>query len=667
MAGPIVAGVVWLLLVRWPLIRRIAAVIVAVASLAASGWVFWLVYRGDPVIWRGFAPSLLGATVAVAAGLAMLLAGLRADDVRRGVAAPVVIGLGVAATAVIAAAYTQSLALLAVLVPVPTLAAATAAVSGRGRRDALGLIGLALADAVALVGLSVIYARTDTAVIGPSTGLGVGLLLGAAAAKAGALPGLATWRLSATGGPGSLLAVALRGQGLVLAAVAGAEMARGERMAPMVVAAASVMFLAGLVALATSMPSSTAAAVLGAAFGLPFLALGLGGTVGIRSFLVLFPPLVIAGGIVALLVPADPEPTEPTKRRRSARKRTTATTTARTPAARPRPATSAAFRRRKVVTAKLPETEGPAVPPPPAEQVTEPPPAPAADPAPTEPVTPPAGTPPRRGFLRDRRPKPIPAAAATQGEGAEPAAVAKRPKPPRGERPPLRLWGWLSTAALGIALGSLLGLPPGGGFPGTWLALSLTATRAESSPGWLLITAAAAVGLALAAFAMVGLLRASRPRPIASILAFLASLSLIYVGVQPVRLGIGWWIRVETALGLPEVLPSIGAPGLPPVGGFNLLVAVAPAMGIGLLLVAMGLGVRDPGTAWVPFGGPRRTRRAATRTRLSRIGRPFAPVGRAAQQLRAFGVGYAIAVAFEVVALLIAGRLVLLAAEAGFL
>jgi hypothetical protein len=732
-AGPTAAAVLWLLLVRWPLIRRLVALLVATASLAAGGWVFWLVYRGDAVVWRGFAPTLLGATLASAAGVAMLLAALRADDAHRGVAAPVVVALGAAASAVVAAAYTQSLVLLAVLVPLPTLAAAVAAVSGRGRRDALGFIGLALADAVTLVGLSVIYARTDTAVLSASTGLGVGLVLGAAAAKAGALPGLATWRLSATGGPGSILAVALRGQGLVLAAAAGAQMARGERMAPMVVAAASVVFLAGLVALATSMPSSTSAAVLGTAFGLPFLALGLGGTIGIRSFLVLVPTLLIAGGVAVLLVPADPQPAAPTRRRRTPAKTPATKTPARktsakkTPARRkspaaPRPATSAAFRRRRTVTERLPEGSVPPVEPPLEGAVPE---APAPDP-PLEggepPVEPPAGptsAPPRRGFLR-RGPKAVPAAPPVDEPAAppvpapvpDPAAAAAaapdpeatgapdtraasprrgllrrkpkpspttpageagasevEPKPAREPRPPLPLWGWLSTGALGVALGSLLGLPPGGGFPGTWLALSLSAARAEESPGWLLVAAGAAVGLAMAAFAMVGLLRASRRGPFTSSLGFLLSLALLYVGTQPVRLGIGWWIRIETALDLPEVLPSIGAPGLPPVGGLNLLLTLAPALGIGLLLVAMGRGFRDPGDAWVPFGGPSRTRRVQTpaRARLARIGGVLAPVTRAAGQLRAFGVGYAIAVALEVVALLIAGRLVLLAAEAGFL
>ena len=731
MAGPTVAALLWLLLVRWLVARRVVAVLVAVGASAATWWVFWLAYTGRAPVWRSFAPTLLGATLAAVAGIAILLVALRADGVRRGVAAPVVMGLGVAASAVIAAAYAQSLPVHALLLPLPTLAAAAAALSGRGRRDALGLIGMAAADAVALVGLSVIYARTDTAMVSASTGLGVGLVLGAAAAKAGALPGLATWRLSATGGPGALVAVALRAQGLVLASVAGLEMAGGQRMVPMAVAAASVMFLAGLSSLATSMPSSTGAAVVGTAYGLPFLALGLGGSVAVRAFLVLVPALLISTGLVALLLPADPDPDEAPSRRRRRRVAKPTPEASEPPAEEvvdpkdvepDRRRTVAAFRRRRVVEARLPDTpeqgeEGQPAPettdPEPAQpetaepEITEPEPEkpepeepepeepeiPEPEPAEPEPAEPEPAEPepvePEPAEPEPAEPEPAPAEADPSPEES-PGEVTTRPQrgrpsgrtptPPRSTptlpeeaerepRPPLRLWGWLSTAALGIAVGSLLGLPPGGGFPGTWLTLSLGTARAEASPGWLLVVAGAAIALALAAFACVGAIRSARATPTAALVGILGALALVYVGVQPVRLAIGWWIRVESALGLPEVLPAAGAPGLPAVGGSNLLLAVAPALGIGLLLAILGLGVRDPERTWVPFGGPKRVRRPAAggRQRFGSLRAPAEALRRGSEQLRDFGVGYALAAAFEVVALLVAGRLVLLAGEAGFL
>jgi hypothetical protein len=222
---------------------------------------------------------------------------------------------------------------------------------------------------------------------------------------------------------------------------------------------------------------------------------------------------------------------------------------------------------------------------------------------------------------------------------------------------------------MGVALGSLLGMPPGGGFPGTWLSLSVAVARSESTTGWLLIASGAAVGLALAMFATPGLIRSARPRALPAIAGALVSGALLYTGLQPVRLGIGWWIRIETALQLPEVLPAAGAPGLPAVGGRAILFAAAVPLGIALLVVGLGRGLREPDRSWVPFAGPPRARRSPGRVRTlaDRVAAPFAPVGRAVERLRGFGIGFAVAAAFEVAALLVAARLIVLTARAGFL
>jgi hypothetical protein len=557
MAGPAIAALVWLGLIRYPLLRRIVGIGVAAAANAAAWVVVWMAYTGDPPVWRSFAPTLLSSTLVALAEIAVLLVLLRVDERRPWVAAPTLTALAISTTVVAAAGYSGSLAVQAVLLPLSTIAAAVASLSGRGRRDARGLLGLAASDAVALVGLSIVFARTDTATITSSTGLGVGLILIAAAAKVGALPGLATWRLAATGGPGSVLAVAIRGHGMVLAVIGGVAMARGERMVPLAVGAAAIVFLAGLVSLSAPRPSSSLSSITGTAFGLPFLALGVGGAVGVRAFLVLFPVLLLASGIAALLASSDPDP--------------------------------------DVLS---------------------------GDPA--------------------------PALGATEGSA------------PRG-------WAVLAAVAIGVALGSMLGAPPGGGFPGAWLAISLAVARAEATAWWLLIAGGAAVGLTLALSSSAGLIRSARPAPGAVVVSVIGAAVLLYAGTQPVRLAIGWWIRIETSLGVGEVLPNAGVPGLPSVGGRNLLLAVAPVLVMVALVSFRGLRVSQ--RAWVPVSGPARAARSPGRVRslAGRATRPLAPVGRTVEQLRGMGVGFAIAAAFEVAAVVVAGRLVIQAAEAGFL
>ncbi|MDQ4005012.1 MAG: hypothetical protein M3135_01765, partial [Actinomycetota bacterium] len=355
----------------------------------------------------------------------------------------------------------------------------------------------------------------------------------------------------------------------VLAVVCGVVMARGAQMGPLAMAAAAVMFVGGLSSIAAARPSSSVAALTGTAFGLPFVALGLGGAVGVRAFLILLPVLLLASGIAVILAPRDPGPdgVSPARRRRSAE----------------------------------------------AQPDGEPPPA------------------------------PVP------------------------QRPVGAVWTGLATASLGVALGSMLGAPPGGAFPGTWLVISLALIRAEEGAAWLLVAAGAAIGLAMALSSIGGLVRSARPRPVPVAASAVGALALLYAGVQPVRLAIGWWIRVESSLGVAEVLPASGAPSVPPVGGLNLLLAAAPALAIAAVICLRGL--RDPERAWVRFGGPRRTSPPAGRLRswVGRVARPLAPVGASIEPLRRVGVGFAIAAAFEVAALLVAGRLVLLTAERGFL
>jgi hypothetical protein len=472
--GPATAAAAWLALSPWRWPRRILGGLVAVATLTAAGWVVALAYLGRGPEWEGLAPDLLGGT---AAAVALVGIGVVVLEVERRVPRDVplvVAGLGAAASAVVVAAYTDSLVLLALTVPVPTLAAVAMAAAA-GRRDGRGIAGLALADAAVLAGLSVVFDGTDTTAISASTGLGVILILAGAAVKAGAVPGLGTARLQSAGSPARPVAGALRGQAVVLAAVAALPMAGAEEMVAVAVAAAVVALGAGVAALHARQGAAILAGSLGAAGAALFVALGLGGGVGARAFLILFPAFLLASAAAQALWPDEP---------------------------------SVRF-----------------------------------------------------------------------------AA---------GERWPRKLLVAMKVLVGGVILGSLAGLPPGGGSPGTWLTAALATDRAASVPGYLLIAGGMLVGLAFSVAAGVSLIRTVRPRPVPAVVAALFSVALLYAGAQPVRLGIGWWLRVEEALDLPTVVPAAGGPTLPPVGGLNLALAVAPAALLVGLVVGAGRGVRWP-------------------------------------------------------------------------
>jgi hypothetical protein len=483
--GPAAAGVVWLALSRWRWASRVGGGLVALGSVAAAWWVVWLAYLGQRPTWRGLTPDLLGATAAAVAevGIAFALFGL---DRRPAAERPlIVVGLAVSTAAVVLAAYTDSLVLLGVSLPLPTLAVAAAALAG-GRSDVRGLGGLALADAVALLGLSVVLDRTGSTVLGSSTGLGVFLVLAGAAAKAGALPGIGTARLVATEGPAAPLGVGLRGQAVVLAAIAGLAIAAGEEAVPLAVAASVVALIAGAAALLAATEGGVVAGVMAAGGSVLFLALGLGGGVGARAFLLLFPPFLLAAAAAQVLWPPGVDL-------------------------------------------------------------------------------------PRSSPVEDRGRRLLRAVAIQTG---------------------------------GVVMGSLVGVPPGGGFPGTWLATSLAGSRSGEGGWYLLVELGALLGLALALVASIGVLRSARPRA-SAVAAGAAALALLYVGSQPIRLGVGWWLRIEAALGLPTVLPSGGAPGLPPVDGRTLALALGPPIFLVLAIVGLGRGVRRTTPGFVPLRLPR--------------------------------------------------------------
>lgn len=185
-------------------------------------------------------------------------------------------------------------------------------------------------------------------------------------------------------------------------------------------------------------------------------------------------------------------------------------------------------------------------------------------------------------------------------------------------------WRRLGAFALGVGVLSVLGLPPGGGFPGTWLSLSLASSRAVVEPWHAAAIVAAAVGIGLAALAAIPALRHARTRPAPAVLVALAALALVYAGTQPVRLGLGWMVRVEGELGLPEVLPSAGAPALPAVGGTELGWVLLPAAAILTAVLASGRGVRDPAAGREPLvrrpAAPRWARRIEGLGRRLRLG-----------------------------------------------
>jgi hypothetical protein len=426
---------------------------------------------------------------------------------------------------------------------VPTIAAAAAALSDQGRLDLSGLVTLAAADVVAAVGLTVAQVRGDGADLSSSPGAAAFLLLAAAAVKAGAVPGLGTWRLAGRPGSGGLMSVALRAQGMALAVLGGLVLGAAEGSVPVAGAAAGVLFAGGVAAVAARDPGRSLSGVVGAGAALPFLALGLGGAVGTRAFLMLFPSFLVAAGAVAL-------------------------------------------------------------------------------------VGWPGRAPPR------------------------PARVG---------------WRWLGAAALAVATLSILGFPPGGGFPGTWLTLSLAGLRAEASPAWFLVLGGAAVGLTLAGLAAVPAIRSARPEPLRSIPAAVAALALLYVGLQPVRLAVGWWLRIEAGLGTPIVLAATGSPELPAMGGRNLALVVGEAAALVAAVILLGRGFRDASAPHVPAASGRlgAAVRGAGALLASRglVARPAAAV--AAAWRRGLDVG--LLLALELAAGILVALVVAEAAASGFL
>lgn len=548
LAGPALAGAAWLglSLLRSPWPRRVAGTVLVLAAHAAAWGVFWLAYRGHPPAWRGFAPDLLGATVAAAGEVAVVLVALRLDGLERRAAPAAGAALGVATSAVVATAYEGSLPVQAMLVALPTLAAAAAILGRPGPPDLRGLASLAAADVVAVAGLLVAHVRGESVVVGASPGAAAFLLLAAAAIKVGAVPGMGTWRLAASHGPGGLVATALRAQGIALAALGGLMLGEGEGSAAAVGLAAAALLVGGVAAVALRDPAAALAAVVGAGAAVPFLALGLGGAVGTRAFLVLFPAFLLAAGAVVLVGWPGEEP--------------------------PRPA--------------------------------------------------------RAG------------------------------------------WRWLGAAGLAAGALSIVGLPPGGGFPGTWLTLSLAGVRAEGSVLWVPALGGAALGLTVAGLAAVPAIRSARPGPLRAIPAALAGLTLLYAGLQPVRLAVGWWVRIEADLGTPFVLAASGAPRLPVMGNRNLAVVIGEAMLLVGAVIALGRGLRDDSAPYVPVASARlgESIRGAVRGVGARV--PLGPLVRPVAGLAGAwgkGLGLGVVLALELAAAVLAAVIVAEAAASGFL
>lgn len=539
--GPAVAGLGWVAFARSLWGRRVVGGALAVASHAAAWWVLWLSYRGEAPAWQGLRPGLLMASVVVASEIGILLALTRVEARAPSEIPAVVVGMAAAASANVVVAWSGSLVVQSLLIPLPTVAVGLAGLSAAGGPDVRGHLGLAAADAAALAGLSAIHAATGTTVAGPASGLGPALLLAAAAAKVGALPGMGTWRLVAAEGPASPLAPAVRGQGVALAALAGLVMTGGSQHEALAGIAASVVLIAGITAAVATGPLGTAAALSGAAGGVPFVALGLGGAVGARAFLLLFPAMLIGTAAMRALAEVDP---------------------------------------------------------------------------------------------------------ALEGSA-------------RG-----RAWRPLGVVAAGVAVASVAGVPAGGAFPGTWLTVSLAAVRGEASPLVLLLAGGVAVGLALGLFAAVPLVRWARPRPVAAVAGSAAAAVLLYMGIQPVRLGIGWWLRIERELRLPAILPAAGAPSLPPVGGLDLVFAVAPALAIVVAVVLAARGSRPPSEGFVPLRAARRRRRRRPAGPVARVGARAAWV---VDRASALALGFGAALVLEGAAVTMAIRLLFLGARAGFL
>ena len=526
--APAIAGTAWLALSRSSRARGVVGGLLAAAGHAAAWTVVVRLYRGETPSWRGLSPGLLEATVVALAEVGVILLVLRLERLPSGDATASVVAVAAGTSAVVAGAYADSFAVQAIMLPVPTLAAIASGLLV-GRRGLAGAAGLAAADALGLVGLSMLLGGGESSLVGPASGPGAAMVLVAAAAKAGAFPGVATWRLTAAGLPGAAVTPVLRAQAMAMAAVAAIRVAGAPEHAPIAAALGVAALAGGLVAILTANARPVGAAVCGVGAAIPLVAVALGGAVGVRAFLLLAPAFLLAAAIIDALVPDED-----------------------TPAA------------------------------------------------------------------TDR-------------------------------------WTWLAAPALAVAVASMAGLPPSGGFPGTWLTLSLGSARGEASPAWLLLVAPAAVALALIALGGVSLLRMVRPRAVPAVAALAGGSFLLYLGSVPVRLALGWLVRVERGLPLPELLPSAGAPDIPGITGAAIAVASIPAILVVGLLLGLGRGFRRTEAPTAPIvarGRFPRTTRLAERVR-----------GRAVEM----SVGVVTLSILELGVLVLVIRLILAAAGRGFL
>jgi hypothetical protein len=209
------------------------------------------------------------------------------------------------------------------------------------------------------------------------------------------------------------------------------------------------------------------------------------------------------------------------------------------------------------------------------------------------------------------------------------------------------------------SVASLAGLPPAGGFPGTWVTLDLATSRGSIEPPYVVLAGAAVLGLVAATVGAVPLMRTARPRWIPAVLGALGAGLLLYLGSLPVRVGGGWWVRVEDGLNAPRLLSFSGAPSLPPVAGDVLLAAAAAAAIPIVLIVLLGKGFRD---AAGRFAGvvPRRDP-GSRRDGLVTLARKLRARG---ERLR---IGTAAALLIEVAAVWSIVQLVIRAGQRGFL
>ncbi|MGH2678730.1 MAG: hypothetical protein ACRDHB_10280, partial [Actinomycetota bacterium] len=230
--------------------------------------------------------------------------------------------------------------------------------------------------------------------------------------------------------------------------------------------------------------------------------------------------------------------------------------------------------------------------------------------------------------------------------------------PPNETVEPRAAWRWIGAGAAAVILLSLTGLPPGGGFPGAWLTVSLAGARGLTTAApYFLAAGATALGLCLSALGGIPVVRTARTRLVPALLGVLLAGVLLYMGLQPVRLGIGWWLRIERGLSVPEVLASSGAPVLPPVGGLNLALVLAEAVLLVGAVVLLGRGFRDVRAPFAAITWPRPA--------------PFVRVARTVRsvevRLGKRRVGLIAAAVVEAMAVGLAVRLVVVTSQAGFL